>query len=109
MHRRLNALLAHASAFVHGSPAVENIAPVLGAVALGVVVGDLDVLLVSPVFGFVVASQVLTMADEDNHVNKNKFSIPFVCGCRNLGEALRRIAEGAALCRTHRPPRFGQG
>ena len=37
--------------------------------------------------------QVLTMADEDNHVNKNKFNIPFVCGCRNLGEALRRIAE----------------
>ena len=33
------------------------------------------------------------MADEDNHVNKNKFNIPFVCGCRNLGEALRRIAE----------------
>lgn len=40
------------------------------------------------------------MADEDNHVNKNKFNIPFVCGCRNLGEALRRIAEGAAMIRT---------
>ena len=36
--------------------------------------------------------QVLTMADEDNHINKNKFTVPFVCGCRNLGEALRRIA-----------------
>lgn len=44
--------------------------------------------------------QVLTMADEDNHVNKSKFTIPFVCGCRNLGEALRRIAEGAAMIRT---------
>lgn len=45
-------------------------------------------------------SEVLTMADEDNHVNKNKFNIPFVCGCRNLGEALRRVAEGAAMIRT---------
>ena len=33
------------------------------------------------------------MADEENHINKNKFNVPFVCGCRNLGEALRRIAE----------------
>lgn len=45
-------------------------------------------------------SEVLTMADEDNHVNKNKFAVPFVCGCRNLGEALRRIAEGATMIRT---------
>jgi pyridoxal 5'-phosphate synthase pdxS subunit len=45
-------------------------------------------------------SEVLTMADEDNHVNKNNFTVPFVCGCRNLGEALRRIAEGAAMIRT---------
>jgi pyridoxal 5'-phosphate synthase pdxS subunit len=45
-------------------------------------------------------SEVLTMADEDNHTNKNKFKVPFVCGCRNLGEALRRIAEGAAMIRT---------
>ncbi|CAM9765069.1 unnamed protein product [Chrysoparadoxa australica] len=45
-------------------------------------------------------SEVLTMADEDNHINKNKFKVPFVCGCRNLGEALRRIAEGAAMLRT---------
>lgn len=45
-------------------------------------------------------SEVLTMADEDNHVNKNNFNIPFVCGCRNLGEALRRVAEGAAMIRT---------
>ena len=40
------------------------------------------------------------MADEENHINKNKFKVPFVCGCRNLGEALRRIAEGAAMLRT---------
>ena len=40
------------------------------------------------------------MADEENHINKNNFKVPFVCGCRNLGEALRRIAEGAAMLRT---------
>lgn len=45
-------------------------------------------------------SEVLTMADEDNHINKNKFDVPFVCGCRNLGEALRRVAEGCAMLRT---------
>merc|ERR1711976_1122729 len=45
-------------------------------------------------------SEVLTVADEDNHVNKNKFKVPFVCGCRGLGEALRRIAEGASMIRT---------
>merc|ERR1719396_201916 len=45
-------------------------------------------------------SEVLTVADEDNHINKIKFKVPFVCGCRNLGEALRRIAEGASMIRT---------
>lgn len=45
-------------------------------------------------------SEVLTPADEANHVNKYKFKVPFVCGCRNLGEALRRISEGAAMIRT---------
>merc|ERR1719167_197619 len=45
-------------------------------------------------------SEVLTIADEGNHVNKTKFTVPFVCGCRNLGEALRRIAEGASMIRT---------
>eukprot|EP00588_Corethron_pennatum_P016220 CAMPEP_0194303118 /NCGR_PEP_ID=MMETSP0171-20130528/1052_1 /TAXON_ID=218684 /ORGANISM="Corethron pennatum, Strain L29A3" /LENGTH=310 /DNA_ID=CAMNT_0039053897 /DNA_START=72 /DNA_END=1004 /DNA_ORIENTATION=+ len=45
-------------------------------------------------------SEVLTMADEANHIDKNAFSVPFVCGCRDLGEALRRIAEGAAMLRT---------
>ena len=45
-------------------------------------------------------SEVLTPADESHHINKRSFTIPFVCGCRNLGEALRRIAEGAAMIRT---------
>ncbi len=45
-------------------------------------------------------SEVLTPADEDNHINKHHFDVPFVCGCRNLGEALRRIIEGAAMIRT---------
>ncbi len=45
-------------------------------------------------------SEVLTPADEQNHIDKTKFSVPFVCGCRNLGEALRRFAEGAAMIRT---------
>merc|ERR1719383_490221 len=45
-------------------------------------------------------SEVLTVADEGNHINKNRFKVPFVCGCRNLGEALRRIAEGASMIRT---------
>jgi pyridoxal 5'-phosphate synthase pdxS subunit len=45
-------------------------------------------------------SEVLTPADEMHHVNKHGFKVPFVCGCRNLGEALRRIGEGAAMIRT---------
>jgi len=45
-------------------------------------------------------SEVLTPADESHHVNKHQFKVPFVCGCRNLGEALRRIGEGAAMIRT---------
>jgi len=45
-------------------------------------------------------SEVLTPADEANHVDKHAFKVPFVCGARNLGEALRRIAEGAAMIRT---------
>ena len=49
---------------------------------------------------YVDESEVLTPADEEHHINKHKFGIPFVCGCRNLGEALRRIAEGAAMIRT---------
>jgi pyridoxal 5'-phosphate synthase pdxS subunit len=49
---------------------------------------------------FIDESEVLTPADEHNHIDKTRFKIPFVCGCRNLGEALRRIGEGAALLRT---------
>src|SRR5215510_5408253 len=49
---------------------------------------------------FIDESEVLTPADEENHVDKNRFKVPFVCGARNLGEALRRIGEGAAMIRT---------
>ena len=45
-------------------------------------------------------SEVLTPADENNHIDKSDFNVPFVCGCRDLGEALRRIGEGAAMIRT---------
>src|SRR5262245_30621116 len=49
---------------------------------------------------FIDESEVLTPADEEHHIDKWAFRVPFVCGCRDLGEALRRIAEGAALLRT---------
>ncbi len=49
---------------------------------------------------YVDESEVLTPADEEHHINKHLFKVPFVCGCRNLGEALRRIGEGAAMIRT---------
>jgi pyridoxal 5'-phosphate synthase pdxS subunit len=49
---------------------------------------------------YVDESEVLTPADEDNHIDKWGFTVPFVCGCRDLGEALRRVAEGAAMIRT---------
>ena len=49
---------------------------------------------------FIDESEVLTPADEEHHVDKHAFDVPFVCGCRNLGEALRRIGEGAAMIRT---------
>jgi len=49
---------------------------------------------------FIDESEVLTPADEEHHVDKHGFAVPFVCGCRDLGEALRRIGEGAALIRT---------
>src|SRR6202011_5223639 len=45
-------------------------------------------------------SEVLTPADEEHHIDKRNYKVPFVCGARNLGEALRRIAEGAAMIRT---------
>lgn len=49
---------------------------------------------------FIDESEVLTPADEENHIDKHNFNIPFVCGCRDLGEALRRISEGAAMIRS---------
>jgi pyridoxal 5'-phosphate synthase pdxS subunit len=49
---------------------------------------------------FIDESEVLTPADDTYHINKHHFRVPFVCGCRNLGEALRRIAEGAVMIRT---------
>ena len=49
---------------------------------------------------FIDESEVLTPADEKHHINKQEFKVPFVCGCRDLGEALRRIGEGAAMIRT---------
>src|SRR5207249_8329229 len=49
---------------------------------------------------FIDESEVLTPADEENHIWKRDYRVPFVCGARNLGEALRRIAEGAAMIRT---------
>jgi len=52
-------------------------------------------------------SEVLTPADEDYHIDKNSFKVPFVCGARNLGEALRRIGEGAAMIRTKGEPGTG--
>ncbi|HAG07219.1 MAG: Pyridoxal biosynthesis lyase PdxS [Clostridia bacterium 62_21] len=52
-------------------------------------------------------SEVLTPADEHHHINKHPFKVPFVCGARNLGEALRRIAEGAAMLRTKGEPGTG--
>ncbi|MBN2689820.1 MAG: pyridoxal 5'-phosphate synthase lyase subunit PdxS [Gammaproteobacteria bacterium] len=52
-------------------------------------------------------SEVLTLADEDFHINKHNFKVPFVCGAKNLGEALRRIGEGAAMIRTKGEPGTG--
>ena len=52
-------------------------------------------------------SEVLTPADDRYHIDKRDFTVPFVCGCRNLGEALRRIAEGAAMIRTKGEPGTG--
>lgn len=49
---------------------------------------------------FIDESEVLTTADDESHIDKHAFEVPFVCGCRNLGEALRRIGEGAAMIRT---------
>ena len=52
------------------------------------------------VLGLMYVFTVLTPADAENHIDKKDFKVPFVCGARNLGEALRRISEGAAMIRT---------
>src|SRR5487761_277268 len=57
-------------------------------------------ILESPGVDYIDESEVLTPADDEHHINKHVFKIPFVCGCRDLGEALRRITEGAAMIRT---------
>jgi len=54
-------------------------------------------------------SEVLTPADEEHHIDKRNYKVPFVCGARNLGEALRRIAEGAAMIRTKGEAGTGEG
>ncbi len=56
---------------------------------------------------FIDESEVLTPADEVNHIDKHQFKAPFVCGCRDLGEALRRLGEGAAMIRTKGEPGTG--
>ena len=56
---------------------------------------------------FIDESEVLTPADDEYHIEKHSFKVPFVCGCRNLGEALRRIGEGAAMIRTKGEPGTG--
>ncbi len=56
---------------------------------------------------FIDESEVLTPADDEYHIDKHLFKIPFVCGCRNLGEALRRIGEGASMIRTKGEPGTG--
>ena len=72
--------------------------PVMAKVRIGhfVEAGILEALEID----FIDESEVLTPADDLYHIDKTKFSIPFVCGCRDLGEALRRIAEGASMIRT---------
>jgi pyridoxal 5'-phosphate synthase pdxS subunit len=64
-------------------------------------------LLASMGVDFIDESEVLTPADENHHVWKHDFKVPFVCGCRDLGEALRRISEGAAMIRTKGEPGTG--
>src|SRR5216683_800612 len=72
--------------------------PVMAKVRIGHFV-EADVLQALEV-DFIDESEVLTPADEENHIWKHDYRVPFVCGARNLGEALRRIAEGAAMIRT---------
>ena len=71
-----------------------------GGVIMDVVDADQARILEALEVDFVDESEVLTPADEEHHIDKRGFKVPFVCGCRDLGEALRRIGEGAALLRT---------
>jgi pyridoxal 5'-phosphate synthase pdxS subunit len=86
--------------------AIDKIEEIMGAVSIPVMakcrIGHAAEARVLEALGvdFIDESEVLTPADEENHVWKHAFTVPFVCGCRNLGEALRRIAEGAAMIRT---------
>ncbi len=86
--------------------AIDKIEEIMGAVSIPVMakcrIGHAAEARVLEALGvdFIDESEVLTPADEENHVWKHPFTVPFVCGCRNLGEALRRIAEGAAMIRT---------
>ncbi|MBN2650863.1 MAG: pyridoxal 5'-phosphate synthase lyase subunit PdxS [Spirochaetales bacterium] len=72
----------------------------IGHIAEAQILGEIGV-------DFIDESEVLTPADEVNHIYKHDFKVPFVCGCRNLGEALRRIGEGAAMIRTKGEPGTG--
>ncbi len=86
--------------------AVDKIEEIMRSVSIPVMakcrIGHLAEARLLEVLGvdFIDESEVLTPADEENHVWKHDYKVPFVCGCRNLGEALRRIAEGAAMMRT---------
>jgi len=86
--------------------AIEKIEEIMHAVSIPVMakvrIGHIAEARVLEALGvdFIDESEVLTPADEENHIFKHDFKVPFVCGCRNLGEALRRIAEGAAMIRT---------
>ena len=75
-------------------------AQALFLVAKGCGVGGANMAVIKPVLSPLFASaKVLTAADPENHINKTKFKVPFVCGAKNLGEALRRIGEGASMIR----------
>lgn len=86
--------------------AIEKIEEIMQAVSIPVMakcrIGHIAEARILEALGvdFIDESEVLTPADEENHIWKQEFRVPFVCGCRNLGEALRRIAEGAAMIRT---------
>jgi len=86
--------------------AIDKIEEIMAAVSIPVMakcrIGHIAEARVLEVAGvdFIDESEVLTPADEENHVWKHDFKVPFVCGCRNLGEALRRVGEGAAMMRT---------